>query len=113
MAMSWLIGTSIWFRLRFAIQPPYAGPYGLARLSRLSRIQVTYRFLIHDRDRIFSQQLDQGIRHLGLRVLKTPVWTPQANALCERLIGTLRRECLDFVMPLTENHLYRILKEWV
>ena len=72
-----------------------------------------YRFLIHDRDSIFSQQLDQGMRHLGLRVLKTPVRTPQANALCERLLGTLRRECLDFVMPLTENHLYRILKEWV
>jgi len=51
----------------------------------------TYRFLIHDRDSIFSQQLDQGIHHLGLRVRKTPVRTPQANALCERLIGTLRR----------------------
>ena len=34
-----------------------------------------YRFLMHDRDSIFSQQLDQGIRHLGLRVLKTPVRT--------------------------------------
>src|SRR5262249_41588344 len=50
-----------------------------------------YRFLIHDRDSIFSRALDQRIRHLGLRVLKTPVRSPQANALCERLIGTLRR----------------------
>src|SRR5499433_3685636 len=72
-----------------------------------------YRFLIHDRDSIFSQQLDQGIRHLGLRVLKTPVRTPQANALCERLIGTLRRECLDFVIPFTENHLRCIARAWV
>jgi transposase InsO family protein len=71
-----------------------------------------YRFLIHDRDSIFSQQLDQGIRHLRLRVLKTPVRTPQANALCERLIGTLRRECLDFVLPLTEHHLRRIIQIW-
>jgi len=73
----------------------------------------TYRFLLHDRDSIFSQQLDQGIRHLGLRVLKTPVRTPQANALCERLIGTLRWECLDFFIPLTENHLRHLLKQWV
>jgi transposase InsO family protein len=73
----------------------------------------TYRFLIYDRDSIFSQPLDQHIRHLGLRVLKTPVRRPQANALCERLLGTLRRECLDFIIPLTESHLRRLLQEWV
>ena len=73
----------------------------------------TYRFLMHDRDSIFSQQLDQGIRHLGLRVLKTPVRTPQANALCERLIGTLRRECFDFLIPLSANYVRWILREWV
>jgi transposase InsO family protein len=71
-----------------------------------------YRFLIHDRDSIFSQQLDQGIRHLGLKVLKTPPQSPQANALCERLLGTLRQECMDFVIPLTENHLRRLLSAW-
>lgn len=48
---------------------------------------------------IFSQQLDQSIRHLGLRVLKVPPQHPQAKAICERLLGILRRECLDFVMP--------------
>jgi putative transposase len=72
-----------------------------------------YRFLIHDRDRIFSAPLDRSIRHLGLRVLKTPPQSPQANTLCERLIGTLRRECLDFMIPLSEHHLRYILKEWV
>ena len=72
-----------------------------------------YRFLMHDRDAIFSQELDQRVRHLGLRVLKTPVRSPQANALCERLLGTFRRECLDFLIPLTENHLRRLLHEWI
>jgi hypothetical protein len=72
-----------------------------------------YRFLIHDRDSIFSKQVDQGVRNMGLRVLKTPVRTPVANSICERVIGTLRRECLDFVIPLSERHLYGILKEWV
>lgn len=72
-----------------------------------------YRFLVHDRDRIFSTQLDQRIGHLGLRILRTPVRSPQANAFCERLLGTLRRECLDFMVPLTEHHLRRLLHEWV
>jgi putative transposase len=72
-----------------------------------------YRFLIHDRDSIFSRELDQHLCNLNLQVLKTPVRTPQANAICERLLGTLRRECLDFLIPLTENHLRRILKAWV
>jgi len=71
-----------------------------------------YRFLLHDRDSIFSLALDQRIRHLGLNVLKTPVRTPVANAICERLLGTLRRECLDFVIPLTETHLRHLLHEW-
>jgi putative transposase len=72
-----------------------------------------YRFLIHDRDSIFSHALDQRIRHLGLKVLKTPVRTPVANAICERLIGTLRRECLDFVIPLTAHHLRHLVMAWV
>jgi transposase InsO family protein len=72
-----------------------------------------YRFLIHDRDAIFSQAFDRSIRHLGLRVLKTPPQAPKANAICERVLGTLRRECLDFMIPLTVTHLQGILKEWV
>jgi putative transposase len=76
-------------------------------------IPADHASLLHDHDSIFSQALDQRVRHFGLRVLKTPPRSPQANALCERLLGTLRRECLDFLIPLTENHLRRILCEWV
>ena len=72
-----------------------------------------YRIVIHDHDSIFSNQVDQGIRHMGLRVIKTPVRTPIANSICERVIGSLRRECLDLVIPLNASHLYGILKEWV
>jgi len=50
---------------------------------------------------------------MGLTILKTPVRSPQANAFCERLIGTIRRECLDWVIPLTEDHLRSILRAWV
>ena len=47
-----------------------------------------------------------------MRVLRTPVRAPTANARCERLGGTLRRECLDFLIPLSERHLAMIVKEW-
>jgi len=72
----------------------------------------TYRYLIHDRDRIFSADLDKSIRRLGLRVLKSPYRSPLANCFCERVIGTLRRECLDYFIPLGLSHLCRTVKEW-
>ncbi len=56
-----------------------------------------YRFLIHDRDCIYSEEVDRAIAAMGLTILKTPVRAPQANAFGERLIGTIRRECLDWV----------------
>jgi transposase InsO family protein len=73
-----------------------------------------HRFVIHDRDAIFSASLDEELKNsFGLRVLRTPVRAPKANAYCERLIGTIRREFLDFVIPLGERHLHSLLKEWV
>lgn len=75
--------------------------------------KALYRFVLHDRDAIYSHQLDTALTAMGVRVLRTPVRAPQANAFCERLLGTLRRECLDFLIPLTEAHFRRILKEWV
>lgn len=72
----------------------------------------SYRFLIRDRDSIFSAAVDQQLKAFGLRV-HTPARAPKANAYCERLVGSIRRECLDFMIPLSEKHLRRILAEWV
>ena len=71
-----------------------------------------YRFIIHDRDSIYSRELDRSFQTLGLTVLRTPYRSPQANAFCERLIGSARRECLDFMIPVNEEHVRAILKEW-
>jgi transposase InsO family protein len=46
-----------------------------------------YRFVIHDRDSIFAKDVDQGLANLGVRVLRTPVRAPKANAVCERVGG--------------------------
>jgi putative transposase len=72
-----------------------------------------YRFLIHDRDSIFSPMLDKELGGFGVRVLQTPFRAPKANAFCERLIGTIHRECLDFSIALGEGHLKRILREYI
>jgi transposase InsO family protein len=50
---------------------------------------------------------------MGLAILKTLPRVPQANTFCERLVGTIRRECLDFVIPMTERPLRAILREWI
>jgi putative transposase len=72
-----------------------------------------YRFVIHDHDSIFSPSLDLMLNDFGVRVLKTPVQAPKANAFCERLVGTIRRECVDYIIPMNERHLRLILKEFV
>jgi transposase InsO family protein len=72
-----------------------------------------HRHLIHDRDRIYSRQLDDSIEALGMKVLRSPIASPKANAICERLIGTIRRECLDWMIPISEAHLRAILQEWL
>lgn len=71
-----------------------------------------YRHLIHDRDAIFSREVDAALRSFGISPFRTPVRSPKANAFCERLIGTMRRECLHWIIPLGEEHLRRFVREW-
>jgi hypothetical protein len=71
-----------------------------------------HQYLIHDRDKILAKHLDDSIRALGIEVLRSPVASPKANSICERVIGTIRRECLDWMIPMSEVHLRSILREW-
>jgi hypothetical protein len=66
----------------------------------------------HDRDSTFARNVDGVINGFGMRVLKSPPRSPMANAVCERLIWTIRRECLDWLIPISEAHLRSILKSW-
>jgi putative transposase len=58
-----------------------------------------HRRIIHDRDSIYSEGVDATLAAIGLTILRTPVRAPEANAFCERLIGSMRRECLDWLDP--------------
>jgi transposase InsO family protein len=74
--------------------------------------ETAHRFVLHDRDSIFAATVDRAIASMGGMCSRRPVRTPQANAFCERLIGTMRRECLDWLIPVHEGHLRSILREW-
>jgi putative transposase len=71
------------------------------------------KYLIRDNDRKFGPAFERVATTRGIKVLKTPIAAPKANALCERFIGMLRRECFDHLFILGEVHLMRILKEYV
>ena len=66
----------------------------LQQLREVVGNEEGYRYLIHDRDRIFAKHLDDSITALGVEVLRSSIASPKANAICERVIGTIRRECL-------------------
>jgi putative transposase len=70
-----------------------------------------FRFLIRDRDGKFTTAFDEVFAGNGTRVIKAPVRSPRANAYAERFVGTLRRECLDHVLILGEQHLRKVLAE--
>ena len=71
------------------------------------------RFLIHDRDTKFTWSFDEVFRAEGLRILLMPIRAPNANAFCERWVGTLRAECLDWALILGRRHLERVLRAYV
>ena len=70
-------------------------------------------FLIRDRDRSYGGDFIARAPRIGIETILTPVRAPNANAIAERVLGTLRRECLDHVIAVNERHLRRVLGEYV
>jgi putative transposase len=72
--------------------------------------QQPFRFLIHDRDTKFGHAFDEVFRTEGIRVIRTPVQAPNANAYAERCVRTLRADCLDRILILGRRHLEHMLR---
>jgi hypothetical protein len=70
------------------------------------------RFLIRDRDAKFSRSFDTVLRSERIRVIRTPIQAPNANAHAERVIETIRAECLDWTLILGRRHLDRTLRTY-
>ncbi|MGH3281115.1 MAG: integrase core domain-containing protein [Trebonia sp.] len=71
------------------------------------------KFSIRDRDTKFNASFDAVFTTEGTRIIKSPVRAPRANAICERVVGTIRRECLDRMLILGRRHLEAVLAEYV
>jgi putative transposase len=71
------------------------------------------RFLIRDNDSKYAEKFARVAEASSIELLRTPYKAPRANAFCERLLGSVRRECLDHVLVLSERHLHSVVKEFV
>jgi len=79
----------------------------------LSERATPIRFLIHDRDSKFSRAFDDVFKSEGVEIIRTPFRAPQANAFAERWVGTVRRDCLDWLLIVSRRQLERVLDEYV
>ena len=82
-------------------------------LMDLGQRAATVKFLIRDRAGQFSSSFDAVFTAEGIRIMASPPQAPRANAICERLIGTLRRELLDRLLIVNEHHLRQVLAEYL
>ncbi|MFJ1767380.1 integrase core domain-containing protein [Amycolatopsis sp. NPDC088138] len=71
------------------------------------------RFLIRDRDAKFTAAFDAVFESVGIDILRSPVRAPRANAIAERWVGSVRRECLDRMLVVNRRHLEQVLAEYV
>ncbi|MFC1764565.1 integrase core domain-containing protein [Planctomycetota bacterium] len=71
------------------------------------------RFLIHDRDPLFTQEFRQILRAVGIRSIKTPKQSPNLNAYAERFVWSIKHECLNRLLIFGERHLRYVIEEYV
>jgi putative transposase len=74
---------------------------------------VGKRYLIHDRDPLFTQEFRDTLRAAGVRCLKLPAHSPDLNAFAERFVLSIKSECLNKLIPLGERHLRLAISEFV
>ena len=82
-------------------------------LTDLGQRATSVKFLIRDRAGQFTSSFDAVFAAEGIRILASPPQAPRANAICERIIGTLRRELFDRLLIVNEHHLRRVLTEYL
>jgi putative transposase len=73
----------------------------------------TPKFLIRDNDAKFGPAFARVAKASGIKIMRTPVQAPRANAIVERFLGSVRRECLDHILILGERHLHLVLRDYI
>jgi putative transposase len=92
---------------------PWVAQQARNLLLNLGDHAAAFRFLIRDRDTKFTRAFDDVWRSTGAEIICTPIRAPNANAVAERWVGTVRRECLDHLLIVGRPHLVRVLRGYV
>ena len=99
--------------LHFAVSSKPHSQWAIQQLRETFAFDETTKYVIRDNDKIFSEDFKKQIKNFGLKDTPTAPRSPWQNPICERVIGTLRRECLDHMIILNEKHLYNTLHEYI
>ncbi len=99
--------------VHFGVTSSPTDAWVVQQLREATPFGQTPRFLIRNRDGKYGEVFTRVARGSSIEVLKTPYRAPKANAVCERLLGSVRRECLDQILVLGERHLHRVIKAYV
>ena len=99
--------------MHFAVSLNPHSQWAIQQLRETSAFDETTKYVIRDNDKIFSEYFKQAIKRFGLKDKPTAFHSPWQNPFCERVIGTLRRDCLDHMIILNEKHLHDILHEYI
>ncbi len=99
--------------LHFAVSSNPHSQWAIQQLRETFAFDETTKYVIRDNDKIFSEDFKRTIKRFGLKDKPTAFRSPWQNPICERVIGTLRRECLDYMIILNKKHLYNVLHEYI
>jgi len=99
--------------LHFGVSSKPHSQWAIQQLRETFAFDEAIKYVIRDNDKIFSEDFKLHIKRFGLKDKPTTFRSPWQNGLCERVIGTLRRECLDHMIILNERHLYEVLDEYI
>jgi putative transposase len=99
--------------IHFGVTAHPTSPWVVQQLREAFPEESAPRFLIHDNDSIFSERVTESIKNLGIEPQRTAFRSPWQNGIAERWVGSARREFLDHVIILNENHLRELLREYI
>jgi putative transposase len=95
----------------YLVNPPISS-WVAQQLREATPYDIAPEYLIHDNDSIFtSAYFQQFLSNINIKSKKTGYRCPWQNGICERVVGILRRELLDHIIPFNEKHLQSLLKE--
>ncbi len=98
--------------LHIGATPHPTGEWTAQQLTEAFPWDAAPRYLLRDNDSIYGELFRRRVNNLGMKDLRTAPRSPWQNAYAERVIGSIRRECLNHIIPINEAHLLRILREY-